>query len=83
MISYDLYLTIDASGKGTVFDSLNLTLWADPKGNDGTPSVSETSDPSFSNGTKGDFALAHGTLCVGDIDARCNRNTSRPFRRDT
>ena len=60
--NYDLYLTIDASGKGPVFDSLNLTLWADPKANDGTPSVSETNDPSFSNGTKGDFALAHGTL---------------------
>jgi hypothetical protein len=60
--AYDLYLTIDATGKGTTFDSLNLTLWADPKGNDGSPGVSETSDPSFSNGTKGDIALANGAL---------------------
>jgi hypothetical protein len=60
--AYDLYLTIDATGKGVAFDSLNLTLWADPKGNDGTPGVSETNDPSFSNGTRGDIALATGTL---------------------
>ena len=39
--AYDLYLTLDATGKstvsGTVFDSLNMALWADPKANDGTP----------------------------------------------
>src|SRR5882762_6282094 len=56
--AYDLYLTLDATGKGTVFNSLNVTLWADPKANDGTPGVSATSDPSFSNGTKGDIVLA-------------------------
>jgi hypothetical protein len=65
--SYGLYLTIEATGKGTMFDSLNLTLWADPKANDGTPSVSEISDPSFSNGTRGDFALAHGTLASATL----------------
>lgn len=65
--SYDLYLTIEATGKGTVFDLLNLTLWADPKANDGTPGVSETSDPSFSNGTRGDFPLAHGTLASATL----------------
>jgi hypothetical protein len=60
--AYDLYLMIDATGKGVTFDSLNLTLWADPKANDGTPSVSKTNDPAFTNGTRGDIALATGTL---------------------
>jgi hypothetical protein len=35
MDKYDLYLTLDASGTGPTFDTLNVTLWADPKGNDG------------------------------------------------
>jgi hypothetical protein len=65
--AYDLYLTLDATGKGTVFDSLNLTLWADPKANDGTPGVTETSDPSFSNGTTGDIVLATGTMVSANL----------------
>src|ERR1700694_3095741 len=59
--TYDLYLTIDATHPagqtGGLFSSLNLTLWADPKTDHGTPSVSETSGPSFASGTKDDFIL--------------------------
>jgi hypothetical protein len=65
---YDLYLTVDATGKGTAFTSLNVTLWADPKANDGTPGVSAQSDPSFSHGTKGDIALATGTLVSATLN---------------
>jgi len=65
---YDLYLTIDATAinnpNGTVnhYTSLNVTLWADPKNDAGTPSVSETSDPAFSNGMANDIVLATGTM---------------------
>jgi hypothetical protein len=65
--AYDLYLTIDATGKGPTFGTLNVTLWADPKGNDGTPGVSETSDPSFSHGTRGDIVLATGTMVSAQL----------------
>ena len=65
--AYDLYLTLDATGKGTIFNSLNMTLWADPKANDGTPGVSATSDPSFSNGTNGDIVLATGTMVSAQL----------------
>jgi len=58
---YDLYLSLDATGKGPVFDTLNVTLWADPKGNDGPVSVSKDHDPSFASGSKGDIMLATGT----------------------
>lgn len=61
MDKFDLYLTIDASGGGGVFNTLNVTLWADPKANDGAVSVSASHDPAFANGTKGDFILATGT----------------------
>jgi hypothetical protein len=61
MDKYDLYLTLDASGTGPTFDTLNVTLWADPKGNDGPVRVDETHDPSFAHGTRGDIALATGT----------------------
>jgi hypothetical protein len=66
---YGLFLTIDGTGLGTApggpassFASLNFTLWADPRNNDGTPSVSETSDPTFSNGMTNDIVLATGTM---------------------
>jgi hypothetical protein len=58
---YDLYLTLDASGKGGAFDTLDVALWADPKGNNGPISVSEGHDPSFANGTEGNIMLATGT----------------------
>jgi len=66
--AYGLYLTINASvtdnpnGTANHFNSLNVTLWADPRNNDGTPSVSETSNPAFSNGTANDIVLATGTM---------------------
>jgi hypothetical protein len=42
-------------------------LWADAKNDHGTPSVSETSGPSFSNGTKDDFILATGTIVSASV----------------
>jgi hypothetical protein len=66
--AYGLFLTIDGSdisnpdGSANTFTSLNITLWADARNNDGTPSVSETSDPAFSNGMANDIALARGTM---------------------
>jgi hypothetical protein len=65
---YGLYLTIDASGNiGTSstsgdYTSLNVTLWADPKDNGGTPSANETDGATFSNGTANDIVLATGTM---------------------
>jgi hypothetical protein len=70
---YGLFLTIDGTAinnpGGTVdhFTSLNVTLWADPKNDAGTPSVSETSDPAFSNGIANDIVLAIGTMVSGSM----------------
>lgn len=70
---YGLYITIDAthpagnSGVGGIFSSLNLTLWADPGNNDGTPSVSPKNDPSFSNGMTNDVVLATGTMVSASV----------------
>jgi hypothetical protein len=63
-----LYLEIDGTilanpnGSANTFTSLNMTLWADPNNNDGTPSVSQTSDPAFSNGMTNDVVLAIGHM---------------------
>ena len=79
--TYDLFLTVDATGKGTVFEARSsVTLWADPKGNDGAPSVSETSDPSFANGMRGDIALATVTNGVGAFERGRDRSTTRRLR---
>jgi hypothetical protein len=65
---YGLYLTVDASGTvGTngaanLYTSLNVTLWADPKNDAGTPSATETGGATFSNGTANDIVLATGTM---------------------
>jgi hypothetical protein len=76
---YGLYLTLDAVIVGGVFETLNATLWADPKNNDGTPSAT-TTGIGFSNGTSGDIALATGNG-VGGNDAQFNhRSTLRQFR---
>ncbi len=70
---YGLFLTIDATAinnpNGTVnhYTGIDVTLWADPKNNDGTPSVSETSDPAFSNGMTNDIKLATGTMVSGSM----------------
>lgn len=70
---YGLYITIDAThpagnaGVGGSFSSLNLTLWADPKNNDGTASVSKTADPAFSNGMTNDIVLATGTMVSASV----------------
>jgi hypothetical protein len=44
-----------------------LNLWADPKNDAGTPSVSQTSDPSFSNGMANDIVLATGTMVSASV----------------
>ena len=65
---YGLYLTVDASGTvGTngaanLYTSLNVTLWADPKNDAGTPSATETGGATFSNGMANDIVLATGTM---------------------
>lgn len=71
---YGLFLTIDATAINNPdnssvnhYTSLNVTLWADPKNNDGTPSVSENSDPAFSNGMTNDIVLATGTMVSGSM----------------
>ena len=46
---YGLFLTIDATATATSFTTMNVTLWADPKNDAGTPGVTETSDPAFSH----------------------------------
>ena len=50
-----------------MFSSLNLTLWADPRNDAGTPGVSETSGPSFSNGMTNDIVLATGTMVSASL----------------
>jgi hypothetical protein len=64
---YDLYLTIDATGKGTTFASLNVTLWADPTADDGTASATAAGGATFSHGTSGDIALAAGTMVSAQL----------------
>jgi hypothetical protein len=65
---YDLYLTIDATGKGTTFASLNVTLWADPTANDGKAFATATGGAAFSHGTTGDIALATGTMVSAQLN---------------
>ncbi len=63
-----LYLTVDASGTiGTngaanQYTSLNVTLWADPRNDAGSPSATEADGATFSNGMANDIVLATGTL---------------------
>src|SRR4051794_23489766 len=63
----DLYLTVDATGiqnaSGTTFSLLNVTIWADADGNNGTPSASlATGSSGFANGQANDIVLATGVL---------------------
>src|ERR1700693_65955 len=64
---YGLFLTIDATAAAGVFTSMNVTLWADPKNDAGTPGVSVNSDPAFSNGTAHDIVLATGTMVSASL----------------
>lgn len=65
---YGLYITIDASGiLGTngapnQYTGGTVTLWADPKNNDGTASATVQDGATFSNSTANDIVLATGTL---------------------
>lgn len=63
---YGLYLTLNAIIVNGVFETLNATLWADPKNNDGTPSAT-TTGIGFSNGMSGDIALATGTMVSAEL----------------
>ncbi|MBV9250575.1 MAG: hypothetical protein JO227_15165 [Acetobacteraceae bacterium] len=66
--AYDLYMTIDASGilhtDGTppLYTSVNVTLWADPGADHGTPSSTVENGARFSNGQTNDIVLATGSL---------------------
>jgi hypothetical protein len=71
--SYGLYLTISASGLNNPapgvtesFNTMNVTLWADPKNDVGTPS-SDSNGVSFSGSTANDIVLATGTLVSGTL----------------
>jgi hypothetical protein len=65
--AYNLFLTMDATIANGSFIGMDVTLWADPNANDGTPSVSSSSDPSFSNGITHDIVLATGTMVSGAV----------------
>jgi hypothetical protein len=60
--TYSLYLTVEATLVGTTFETLTSQLWLDPRNNDGAATVSDKSDPSFTNGIRGDILLATGTM---------------------
>jgi len=60
--TYSLYLTVEATLVGTSFETLTSGLWLDPRNNDGSPTVSDKNDPTFTNGTHGDIPLATGTM---------------------
>jgi hypothetical protein len=64
---YGLFLTIDATAAAGIFTSMNVTLWADPKNDAGTPGVSVNSDPAFSNGMAHDIVLATGTMVSASL----------------
>jgi hypothetical protein len=60
--AYSLYLKVEATLVGTTFETLTSQLWLDPGNNDGPPTVSDKSDPTFTNGIHGDILLATGTM---------------------
>lgn len=60
--AYSLYLKVEATLVGTTFETLTSQLWLDPRNNDGSPTVSDKSDPTFTNGVHGDILLATGTM---------------------
>jgi hypothetical protein len=71
--SYGLYLTISASGLNNPapgvtesFNTMNVTLWADPKNDLGTLS-SDSNGVSVSGSTANDIVLATGTLVSGTL----------------
>jgi hypothetical protein len=63
---FGMYFLVDATGhsaNGVVsFDSMNIALMVDRGNNDGTPSSTEFGGVTFASGTRGDYALANGTL---------------------
>ncbi len=70
--NYGLYLTITASGVNNpspgvaeTFNTMNVTLWADPKNDAGTASSTVQNGVAFSGNTANDVVLATGTLVSG------------------
>jgi hypothetical protein len=73
---YGLYLTIDASGIvgqttptpiASMFTSINVTLWADPRNDAGTASSTVENGAAFSGETANDIVLATGTMVSGQM----------------
>ena len=72
--AYGLFLTIDATGGvnpatgvANQFTSLQATLWADPKNNDGNPTATLDGGAVFSSGMANDIVLATGTLISASL----------------
>ena len=72
--NYGLFLTIAASGLNNPapgvaesFNSMNVTLWADPKNDAGTASSTVENGVMFSCNTANDIVLATGTLVSGTL----------------
>ena len=70
--AYSLFLKVEAVIVGTTFETLNSQLWLDPRNNDGSPTVSNKSDPTFTNGIHGDILLATGTMQKATLDTGAN-----------
>ena len=51
--AYSLFLKVEAVIVGTTFETLNSQLRLDPRNNNGSPTVSDKSDPTFTNGYAG------------------------------
>ena len=69
---YSLYLKVEATIVGTTFETLTSQLWLDPGNNDGPPTVSDKSDPTFTNGIHGDILLATGTMELATLGTAPN-----------
>lgn len=74
--NYGLYLTIDASGVvgqttptpiASQYNSINATLWADPKNDAGAASSTVENGAAFSGNTANDIVLATGTMVSGKM----------------
>jgi hypothetical protein len=64
--NFGMYFLIDGTGQTTngvtSFATMHIALMVDRGNNDGAPSSTEFGGTSFANGTRGDYALATGTL---------------------
>jgi hypothetical protein len=64
--NFGMYFLIDGTGQTTngmtSFSTMHIALMVDRGNNDGAPGSTEFGGTSFANGTRGDYALATGTL---------------------